>query len=483
MFSRLPVQRVFAGFLSRSEGRRAAVAQGRARSFTIGRLAMRPLAVGAMALAASVAGSSAYAGDEVKVLLEILLEKGILTQEEYDTKLKKLVEAEEVRAFNQAQDVRKANREIEQRAEAERKYKTQIYGQVSAGYYDASNMKGTESASGLSDQPKGNNRIGLKFTREFDADTSAVVTLESNFSSRTGAVGKDAASSGNGSSPLLDREASVRLVSKPYGTLLFGRGPTLQNELSSAFDARQNWNFGGLKSVARYAGFHSSSGLNRADKLIRYTSPAWSGLTIDGGVSLGGIPGGSERGTHYYLGGRYKRGPFELAYSHIEARLSYGTPTVIPDETNNRVDFLAAKYTVDKLTLNAGYVMTRNPLLPAATLGTSSPGGRADVDTWFAGAVYRLLPTLSANLGWYQVKDKTPTRGLNDLRMIATGLTWSPYKEWDFFIDYATVDRKEGATAAFSIYDAWRPDTSAPTVQSTGTRDQSGISVGAQYKF
>lgn len=443
----------------------------------------RPLASALLALAASAFALPAQAGDEVKVLLEILLEKGILTQQEYDSKLKKLVEAEEVRAFNEAQDVRKATREIEQRAETERKFKTQIYGQVSAGYYNASNMKGSESASGLSDQPKSNNRLGLKFTREFDADTSAVVTLESNFSSRTGAVGKDAASTGEGVSPLLDREASVRLVSKPYGTLLFGRGPTLQNDLSSAFDARQSWNFGGLKSVARYAGFHSSGGLNRADKLIRYSSPSLGGLTIDGSVSLGGIPGSSERGTHYHLGGRYKRGPFELTYNHIEARLSYGTPTVVPEETNNRIDFFAAKYTFDRLTLNAGYVITRNPLLPTATLSTTSPGGKADVDTWFAGAVYKLLPDLSANLGWYQVKDKTSTRGLNDLRMIATGLTWSPYKEWDFFVDYATVARKEGATAAFTIYDAWRPDTGNKAALSSGVRDQSGVSVGAQYKF
>ncbi len=447
------------------------------------RSSRRPLAAAALALVAGVFAANAHAGDEVKVLLEILLEKGILTQEEYDTKLKKLVEAEEIREFNQAQDVRKVARESEQRADSERKFKTQIYGQVSAGYYDASNMKGTQSASGFSDQPKANNRIGLKVMREFDPNFSAVVTLESNFSARTGAVGKDAAASGTGSSPVFDREANVRLVSKPYGTLLVGRGPTMQNELSTAFDARQNWNFGGLKSVARYAGFHSSSGLNRADKLVRYTSPEFAGLTVDGGVSLGGIPGGSEQGTHYYLGGRYKRGPFEIGYSHIEARLTYGSPAVIPEETNNRVDFLAAKYAFERLTLNAGYVMTRNPLLSNATLSTSSPGGKADVDTWFAGAVYKLLPDLSANLGWYQVKDKTSTRGLNDLRMIATGLTWAPYKEWEFFVDYATVDRKNGATAAFTIYDAWRPDTSSSSTLSAGTRDQSGVSVGAQYKF
>ncbi len=443
----------------------------------------RVVAIGAVTLGAMSLAMPALAGDEVKVLLEILLEKGILTQQEYDSKLKKLVEAEEIREFNEAQDVRKATREIEQRAEAERKYKTQIYGQVSAGYYDASNMKGSESASGMSDQPKGNNRLGLKVFREIDADTTAVVTLESTISLRTGAVGRDSASTGEGISPLLDREASVRLISKPYGTLLIGRGPTLQNDLSGAFDARQNWNFAGLKPIARYAGFHSSSGINRADKLIRYTSPEFGGFTLDGGVSLGGVPGDGQRGTNYYLGGRYKQGPFELAYSHIEARLGSGTPVVAPAETNNRVDFLAAKYKFDSLTLNVGFVATRNPLLPEATLSTTSPSGRANVDTWFAGAVYQLFPSLSANLGWYQVKDKTSTNGLNDVRMVATGLTWSPYKEWDFFVDYAAVDRKDGATAAFTLYDAWRPDTGNKQQTSAGTRDQSGISVGAQYKF
>ena len=176
---------------------------------------LRPLAAGVLALATSAFSGAAQAGDEVKVLLEILLEKGILTQQEYDSKLKKLVEAEEIRAFNEAQDVRKVTKESEQRAEAERKYKMQFYGQVSAGYYNASNMKGTDSASGMSDQPKGNNRLGLRVTREIDADTSAVVTLESNFPARTGAVGKDAGASGDGVSPLLDREARVRLVAKP----------------------------------------------------------------------------------------------------------------------------------------------------------------------------------------------------------------------------------------------------------------------------
>lgn len=433
-----------------------------------------------------LAASPARAGEDVKMLLEMLVEKGVLTQEEVDQKLGKLRAAEEIRAFNEAQDIRRAKRDIDQRTERERKFTTRIYGQVSAGYYQASNMTSANlDASGLSDQPKANNRIGLKVSRELDADTTAMVTLESNVSVRTGAVGRDAASTGDGKNPLFDREANFRLISKVYGTLIIGRGPNLQTDLSGAFDARSNWNFGGLKPIARYAGFHSASGINRADRLIRYISPTLNGFTADVGFAPGGVPGDDGRGTATYLGGRYKHGPLEFGYHHIEARLG-GAGNTSQAEVNNRVDFIAVKYAFEQLTLNAGYVITRNPSNPAAMLSASAPNGQADVDTFFAGALLRITPQLSVNGGYYAVKDKQlGGSGVNDVTMVATGLTWSPYKEWDIFIDYAVADRKPGATAAFTLYDNWRPDSgyASSKPHSAGTRDQRGLSIGALYRF
>ncbi len=448
----------------------------------------KSLPIATVLLGAFTLGGEVYAGEDVKVLLEILKEKGIITQEEFDKKIKVAQEKEEIRAFNEAQDIRRANREIDKRAEDERKFKTQIYGQVSAGYYQASNMTSQNlDASGMSDQPKANNRVGLRVSRELDADTTAMVTVESNFSARTGAVGRDSAATGDGKNPLFDREANFRLISKVYGTLILGRGPNLQADLSSAFDARNNWNFGGLKPIARYAGFHSASGINRADRLVRYISPSFNGFTLDVGFAPGGVPGDAERGTNYYLGGRYKNGNLELAYNHIEARLG-GAGNTTKAQVNNRVDFFAAKYTIDQLTLNAGYVITRNPENPAALLDGTRPGGQANADTYFAGGVYRFTPKLSMNGGYYVVQDKRRGgTGVNDVTMFATGLTYSPFKEWDFFVDYAMADRKAGATAAFTIFDNWRPDSGygnpGTTAHSASTRDQRGLSVGALYRF
>ena len=437
-----------------------------------------------------------YAGDDMRALLELLREKGIITQEEFDNKLKKVTELEEIKAFNQAQDTRKNTETLEKQAEQERKFKTQIYGQASAGYYSASNMTASNlDAAGMSDQPKGNNRIGLKVSQELDTNVSAMITLESNFSTRTGAVGRDSGGYGqannggtnNVGASLFDREANFRLSSKQYGTVIFGRGPNLQNDLSSAFDSRQNWNFGGLKSIGRYAGFHSASGINRADKLIRYISPSMHGFIADVGVSFGGVADNEEKGTNYYLGGRYKNGNFEIGYNHAEVRLGTASTPTSQAEVNNRVDFIAAKYTINQLTINTGYVTTRNTT-SAQNFDTSKTAGAVDANTLFAGAVYRFTPAISWNGAYYQVKDQSPqtvSNKNNDVTMLATGLTWSPYKQWDFFIDYVRALRENGVTGAFTIYDKWKPDTGS--ISSAGfsesKKNQSGISVGAQYKF
>jgi predicted porin len=448
-------------------------------------------------LLATISGPVA-AAEDVKALLELLMEKGIITREEYDKKIKKAQEIEEVRAFNEAQDVRRANAAIDKRVQDEAKFKTEIYGQLSAGYYQASNMTAASiDASGMSDQPKANNRVGLKVSRELAPDLRAMVTLESNFSARTGAIGRDAAGYGvaatGNAAAVFDREANVRAISASYGTLILGRGPTLQNDLSSAFDARQNWNFGGLKAIGRYVGFHSASGVNRADKLIRYISPAYEGFTLDTAISFGGVADDADKGTNYYLGGRYKNGNVEFGYNHAEVKLGSASAPTSQTEVTNRVDFFAAKYTVDSWTVNAGYVMTRNPSLSSGgSFDTLKTSGKVNADTWFAGAVYRFTPKLSWNGGWYQVVDQTVQTNANrnnDVTMVATGLTWSPYKELDLFVDYAQASRQSGATGAFTLYDKWVPDTgtggnaSSSIGYSESKKNQSGISVGALYRF
>lgn len=47
----------------------------------------------------------AQAGDDMRALLELLLEKGVITKEEFDTSLKKVTALAEIKEFNQAQSM------------------------------------------------------------------------------------------------------------------------------------------------------------------------------------------------------------------------------------------------------------------------------------------------------------------------------------------------------------------------------------------
>lgn len=350
----------------------------------------------------------------------------------------------------------------------------EFYGQVSTGYYSTDGMTAADKTlSGLSDQPKNDNRWGVRGKEDLGGGLSMLWQLESNISLRTGATGKDAGPTGvNTSGVFFDRVATVGFSSKDFGTLVFGRGPSIQESINRDFDARANWNFGGLKPVARYAGFHSGSGINRADNMIRYTSPVMAGFIIDAGHALGTSTDNSN--THEYLGGRYKNGNFEAGYNHINARLAANT-------INDRIDFYAAKYQFDKLTINGGYVVTRNPSSASGgTFSTSAAGGKVAANTRFTGAVYKLSPTFNFNAAWYQVEDKTASNGRNDLRMFATGVNYVLSKRTELFADYAHAIRKAGATGAFTLYDKWKSDGS--TV-SDSKFNQTGISIGLTHRF
>ncbi len=73
--------------------------------------------ISALSLVAFIGGSvgTAVASDDVKALLEILLEKGVITQDEYDNKIKKAAERQEIKEFHQSQDLRKINQEIQKK--------------------------------------------------------------------------------------------------------------------------------------------------------------------------------------------------------------------------------------------------------------------------------------------------------------------------------------------------------------------------------
>ena len=79
-----------------------------------------------LAMGLNVVSAPSIAGEDVKVLLELLLGKGIITQDEYDSKIKKAQEIEELKQFHEAQDIRRATASIEKKSGRRKKIQNPV---------------------------------------------------------------------------------------------------------------------------------------------------------------------------------------------------------------------------------------------------------------------------------------------------------------------------------------------------------------------
>jgi predicted porin len=354
---------------------------------------------------------------------------------------------------------------------------TELYGVIGAGVVSGSGFgSSNQTFTGLGEQLHNSNRFGFKGSQDLGDGIKAGVLLESNFSVRTGGVGKDSAGTGSGSTTVFDREANMFLSSKDYGQIQLGRGKNFLYNVLDEFDSRGNWNFGGAKSVARYAGFYSGSGISRFDNMVRYTSPSLGGLKFDYAYSAGNQLGDTTYKSSYNAGVRYTAGPIDLAYTHEQARLSN---TVVSEN----IDLVAAKFDVtSSLTLDAGYAITRNPTTQTTYYSSSSKAdGKTDANTWFAGAKYKVSDRVSLNGGYYNVQDKI-TAGKDDVKMTAVGATYAFDKRTEIFIDYVNAKRASGAVSPFTIYDRWVPNGDGSTY-ADNKYDQKAVAIGMQFRF
>jgi predicted porin len=354
---------------------------------------------------------------------------------------------------------------------------TELYGVIGVGALSGSGFgSSSQDFVGVGEQLHNSNRFGLKGSQDLGDGFKASVQLEGNFSARTGAAGKDSGATGSGSSTLFDREANVALSNKEYGQLQLGRGKNFLYQVVDEFDSRGNWNFGGLKPIARYAGFYSGSGVSRFDNMIRYTSPSFGGAKFDYSYSAGNQLGDTNYKSSYNVGVRYTAGPLDLAYTHEQARLSN---TV----TSENIDLVAAKYTVTPaLTLNLGYAETRNPTVQTTYYSNSSyVNGKTDANTWFAGAKYKVSERVSLNGGYYSVKDQI-TAGKDNVTMTSVGATYAFDKRTEIFIDYVKSTRASGAASPFTIYDRWIPNADGSTY-SDSKYAQDAVAIGMQFRF
>jgi len=359
------------------------------------------------------------------------------------------------------------------------------FGMAAAG---TSSMSSASTFTGLSDQPHSSNRLGFRGQRKLDEDYYARYVLEANLSLRNGTIGKDSGGTAkDAGGAFFDREANFTIGKNDVGQIQLGRGRNfLYNQLDE-FDSRGNWNLGGLKPIARYAGFYGGSGYSRYDNMLRISSAPFYNIRFDFAKSFGnqlatassGVTDGKNNSTNYGI--RYTDGPLDVSYSLSSLKLS-------SEVVNQKANVFAIKYDLmPGLTIYTGYAATKNPLAPTtynstAQTATTAVDGKVSAGTNWYGAKYRLTERVTLNGGLYTVLDKL-TSGAQNVSMTSLGAQYAIGKNAEVFVDVIRGDRKgpgTGNTAPFTIYDRWMPDAATT---SESRVNQHAVSIGGQIRF
>jgi len=373
--------------------------------------------------------------------------------------------------------------------------KFEIYGVVGAGVVSADGFgQGTnKSWNGYADQLHSSNRLGFRGGKDLGDGMSVKYMFETNFATATGSTGKD--SGGNNieqtTGPFFDREANVAVADKEYGQLMLGRGKNFLYNVLDEFDSRGNWNLGGLKPIARYAGFYSGSNVSRFDRMVRYTSPVIHNFKVDFAHQFGNTVSSATGGwdstikSANNIGLRYTNDGLDVAYTNETVRT--GTTGVATEKIN----LFAIKYQLTpQVLVNYGNAITKNP--STANGGTNATGavvfgkdgtGKVDsntsANTNFYGLVYRYNEKLSFNYGNYAVTDRV-SAGIDNVTMNSFGTVYTISKGFDVNVDYIRANRKSNAASSFTIFDRLLPDGAAVSESKVS---QSAFAVGLQYRW
>ena len=383
--------------------------------------------------------------------------------------------------------------------------KFEIYGVVGAGVVSADGFgAGTnKSWNGYADQLHSSNRLGFRGGKDVGDGMSVKYMFETNFATSTGATGKDSGGNNieavNGANynggPFFDREANVAIADKDYGQIMLGRGKNFLYNVLDEFDSRGNWNLGGAKPIARYAGFYSGSGVSRFDRMVRYSSPSFNNFKVDAAKSFGNTVGataangwdsGAKSSQNYGL--RYTNDGLDIAYTAETVRAAANVGNVATEKIN----LIAVKYQLTpQVLVNYGNAITKNPsastgATPGGTTaslfgasGTGKVDNKTTANTNFYGLVYRYSEKLSFNYGNYAVTDRV-TAGIDNVTMNSLGVVYTIAKGLDINADYIRANRKSNAASSFTIFDRFIPDGSNVSESKVS---QSAFAIGMQYRW
>ncbi len=317
-----------------------------------------------------------------------------------------------------------------------------------SGSGDIVQKNSRESAFGITPSNEGQSRIGLQGNEPLGvADWSAVFRVETFFNPQSGELasslksvalnnGKTTATSGvdyDGSSAgQVFQNAFAGVSSKTFGTITFGRQPTLLTEGTVKYDPQQDANaFGLIGGSGTYQGGGTTED-KRLDSMLKYNAVFGDIVHVGALYKFNGASGSSNTAYQGVVGAQFSGASVDAVYSKVNDAVSASTLTAAqvatlpalgysPDNSlaatisDNTAYALMGLYTWNVVKFYAGYELIKfeNPAHPLSA-GFVNIGGyilavvnnkaypeEKNVQMYWAGVRYSVLPNLDLVGAYY----------------------------------------------------------------------------------
>jgi predicted porin len=304
-----------------------------------------------------------------------------------------------------------------------------VYGSIDAGLRYQTNVNA--AGDSLLSVGSGNyysNRLGFKGTEDLGGGMKARFTLESGFSSKTGALD-------NTNNVLFNRTASVG-IGGDWGFVDVGRQYTIAFRTEKFLDPFDHHYTGivplssgagtTLPDTARTAGLSaSSSSGTRFNNDVQYSKTSGP-LTVRAEYAVGEIAGDAGKGAAQGAGFMYAGGPLLLAatYTHKETATGFG----------NHAYVAGGGFKAGKATVKVGHSREWQ--------ATAGAGEYRNQTTW-AGASYDVLPALEVTVAGYR-SQFTALAGDGRRDLLLLGASYAFSKRSNLYAEL-DLNRYEGA--------------------------------------
>jgi len=301
-----------------------------------------------------------------------------------------------------------------------------LYGVIDTGVAYINNSGGASQVE-LSSGTMSGSRWGLKGTEDLGGGLATVFQIENGFNSGTGTLNQGGREFG--------RQAFVGLSSKQYGLVTLGRQYDPVTDLEQPITG-DNY-FGGM--FAAPGDVDNNDNSLRFNNGIKYTSPVFYGLQVEGMYALGGVAGSVTTGSMYSGALLYTLGGLNVAGGYLFVKNNNTGATSVSDgwiADSSQTAFattigsfqtahIAASYAFDKFTVGARF--SNSQYKPYTTTVLFPDTAKFNVASAYLN--YQFTPSLNAAVNYTYMK--------------TSGVSSSKYNTFSAGVDYTLSKRTD----------------------------------------